>query len=194
MWCGSLSAPIHFGSTGTDVLGATRLTNNAAVLTALLAALTWRATLPRRVRGTIVSDSKVSIDLVERCARASTDSALVQECRHVLTVCRAVAPTVFVQRYSHQDVLGNKIADTLAKAAANGIARPEGAAHRCRELLSRWSGDPSPREHARVVNMEAALFWGRDDGATEGSWEGQTDCLLTRFCECTHVAPGGRAA
>ena len=44
-WCGSLSAPIYLGSTGTDVLGAARLTNNAAELTALLAALTWRATL-----------------------------------------------------------------------------------------------------------------------------------------------------
>ena len=46
-WCGSLSAPIQLGSTGTDVLGAARLTNNAAELTALLAALTWRATFAR---------------------------------------------------------------------------------------------------------------------------------------------------
>ena len=58
-WCGSLSAPIQLGRTGTDVLGATRLTNNAAELTAILAALTWRATLPGRVRARIVSDSKV---------------------------------------------------------------------------------------------------------------------------------------
>ena len=75
-WSWSLSAPIQLGSTGTNVLGATRLTNNAAELTALLAALTWRATLPGWVRVMIVSDSKVSIDLVERRARASTNAAL----------------------------------------------------------------------------------------------------------------------
>ena len=38
-------------------------------------------------------------------------------------------------------MFGNEIADALAKAAANGLARPEGAAHSCREWLSRWSGD-----------------------------------------------------
>ena len=138
----------------------TRLTNNAAELTALLAALTWRATLPGWVRVRIVSDSKVSIELVERRARASTNTALVQQCRHVLTMCRAVASTVLVHTYSHQGLLGNEVADALAKAAANGIARPEGSGpYSCREWLSRWSGDPSPREHAHVVNLEAALFW-----------------------------------
>ena len=122
-----------------------------------------------------MSDSKVSIELVERSARASTNTALVQQCRHVLTMCRAVAPTVLVHTYSHQGLLGNEIADAVAKAAANGIARPEGAAHSCREWLSRWSGDPSPREHAQVVNLEAALFWHevsetqrRADSAIEG--------------------------
>ena len=34
-WCGSLSAPIYLGNRGTDVLGPTRLTNNAAELTEL---------------------------------------------------------------------------------------------------------------------------------------------------------------
>ena len=58
--CESLSAPIHLGSTSTDVLGAARLTNDAAELTALLAALTWRATLPGQIRVRIVSESKVS--------------------------------------------------------------------------------------------------------------------------------------
>ena len=158
-WCGSLSAPIYLGSTGTDVLGATRLTNNAAELTALLAALTWRATLPGQVRVRIVSDSKVSIDIVEQRARASTNVALVQQCRQVLKACRAFASTVMMYTNSHQCLLSNEIADALAKAAANGIARPEGAAHRCRELLSRWNGDHSPREDVQVVNLEAAFFW-----------------------------------
>ena len=52
-------------------LVAARLTN-AAELTALLAALTWRATLPEQVRARILFDSKVSIDLVEQRSRAST--------------------------------------------------------------------------------------------------------------------------
>ena len=116
-WCGSLSAPIQLGSTE---------------LTALLAALAWRATLPGWVRVRIVSDSKVSTELVERRARASTNTALVQQCRHVLTMCRAVASTVLVHTHSHQGLFGNEIADALAKAAENGIARPEGAAHSCR--------------------------------------------------------------
>ena len=68
-----------------------------------------------------MSDSKVSIELVERRARAS------------MNMCRAVASTVLVHTYSHQGLLGSEIADALAKAAANGIARPEGAAHSCRE-------------------------------------------------------------
>ena len=115
--------------------------------------------MPRRVRARIASDSKVSIELVERRARASTNTALVQQCRHVLTMCRAAASTVLVHACSHQGLLGNEITDALVKAAANGIARPEGAAQSCREWMSRWSGDPSPKEHAQVVNLEAALFW-----------------------------------
>ena len=126
-WCGSLSAPIQFGSTGTDVLGATRLTNNAAELTALLAALEWRVTLPGQVTTRIVSDSRVSIDLVEQRARVSTNVAQVQQCRQVLKVCRAFASTVMIHTYSRQGLLGDEIADALAKAAANGIARPEGS-------------------------------------------------------------------
>ena len=144
----SLSAPILLGTTGADVLGSARLTDSAAELTALLAALTWRATR-------IVSDSKVSIDLVGRRAQASPNTALVQQCRHALTVCRAVAPTVLAHTYSHQGLSGNEIADTLAKAAANGIARPEGVAHRCRELLSWWCGDHFPRELAQVLHPAA---------------------------------------
>ena len=67
-----------------------------------------------------MSDSKVSVELVERRARASTNTALVQQCRHVLTMCS----TVLVHTYSHQGLSGNETADALAKAAANGIARP----------------------------------------------------------------------
>ena len=101
-WCGESastdSARKHeYGRTWC----AKRLTNNDAELTALLAALTWRATLPGWVRVRIVSDNKVSIELVERRARALTNTALVQQCRHVLTMCRAVASIVFVHTYSH---------------------------------------------------------------------------------------------
>ena len=119
--------PVYLGSTGTDVLGATRLTNNAAEFTALLAALEWRATLPGQVTARIVSNSKVSIDLVEQRARASTNVALVQQCRQVLKACRAFASTVMIHTYSRQGLSGDEIADALAKAAANGIARPEGS-------------------------------------------------------------------
>ena len=102
-WRGSLSAPIQFGSTGRDVLGAARLTSNAAELKALLATLTWRATLSGWVRVIrIVSDSKVFIELDVH----STNTALVQQCRHVLTMCRAVASTVLVHKYSHQGLSG----------------------------------------------------------------------------------------
>ena len=155
-----------------------------------------------------MSDSKVSIELVERRARASTNTALVQQCRHVLTMCRTVASTVLVHTYSHQGLQGNEIADALAKAAANGIARREGAAQSCREWLSRWSGDPSPREHAHVVNLEAALFWHEvsenqqraDDppraeaSAIEGGWENQTNGLVPSVRESARAASCGRAA
>ena len=133
-WCGR-SVGTDLPRKGTDGLGATRLTNNSAELTALLAALRWRAELPGQVRARIVSDIKVSFDLVEQRARASTNVALVQQCREVLEACRASASTVMIHSYSHQGLLGNEIADALAKAAADGIARLEGAAHRCRELL-----------------------------------------------------------
>ena len=78
-----------------------------------------------------------------------------------------------------------------------------GAAHSCRELLSRWSGHPSPREHVQVVNLEAALFWqevcetqqranasprAEAESAIAGSWEGQTNGLVTCVREYAHVA------
>ena len=128
-WCGSLSAPIHPVSTGTDVLGAARLTNNAAELTVLLAPLTWRATLPGQVRVRIVSDSKVSLDLVEQRAWASTNVALVQQCRQVLKASRAFAPTAMTHTSSYHGISGNEIADAFANAAASGIASPEAVAH-----------------------------------------------------------------
>ena len=77
----------------------------------------------------------------------------------MLKACRAFASNVMIHTYSQQGLLGNEIADALAKAAKNGIARPEGAAHRCKELLIHWNGDPSPRKYVRVVDLEEALFW-----------------------------------
>ena len=46
--------------------------------------------------------------------------------------------TEVAHTYSHQGLLGNKIADALAKAAANGMTRPEEAAPWCRGLLDQW--------------------------------------------------------
>ena len=43
---------------------------------------------PGQVRARIVSDSKVSIDLAEQRSGASTNVALVQQCRQVLKACR----------------------------------------------------------------------------------------------------------
>ena len=70
-------------------------------------------------------------------------------------MCRALASTVMVLA---PRPFSNEIADAVAKAAANGIARPEAVAHRCRESdpLERR---PFPDRAVQVVNLEAALFW-----------------------------------
>ena len=107
------------GPYGSDYDGATKKTNNTAELTALLRAVQQELERDDNSAVEMCVDSMYAINMATGKWKIGKNADLVRELQGALTDLRRQRPVRLSHVRSHTNVVGNEVADALAKLAAD---------------------------------------------------------------------------